>query len=976
MIKHGFELLEERELSETGGMVRLWRHVKTGAQLLSIVNQDENKCFGVSFYTPPTDSTGVSHILEHSVLAGSEKYPLKEPFAELLKGSLQTFLNAFTFPDKTCYPVASANLQDFYNLMDVYLDAVFHPLLAEATFWQEGWHIDAETADGPWTFKGVVYNEMKGVYSSPDSVLGEQSQQAVFPDNLYSLDSGGNPECIPDLTYQAFRDFHARYYQPGNARFFFWGDDPEDKRLELIDQEISSYGTVSNLPEIAIQKLPGKNVYIEKPYAAGPGENRAYLTINWLFPPMESVREAIQLEMLEHILEGLPGSPLRRALMESGLGEDTTGCGLETNLRQMYYSTGLKGIRQADAGRVEDLVLQTLRNLAQKGIPAEAIAAAVNSVEFAYREDNSGRFPRGLAAMVLALSSWLYGANPLDQLAWEKPIADIKADLAKGVKVFEETLARYFIDSPYTRVLLLPDAALGQIRAEAETGRLAEIQAQMGSGARQETVEATRRLQEAQLAPDSPEDLARIPALGVKDLPKTRPPIPTETRVEDSRTYLVHDLPTRGVAYCTVLLPVAEIPERLLPLMPLFARSLTECGTARADYASLGMKIAATTGGLGASILTGAKLGSREPFCFLAVSGKAVYDKIPDLFGLFNEILLEPQKDSGVLASRLALMGMEARARLEQALQTAGHSAVGLRISSHFTGDAALAEKMTGISQLEYMRGFAGRLEKEPDAVLADFALLRELLIHSEKAIFSCVAEQKQLSGLSQAATSLFNALPQKAAPSDGVAIALYPALKLAPREAFVTDGQVNYVGKGANLYDLGYVFSGAANVIVRWLRMGRLWEDVRVAGGAYGAFCSLERVSGTLVCTSYRDPNVDRTLGVYDGLAEWLRKSPPSRAQIEQAIVGAVGATDTYLLPDARGAKALAWHLAGSTPEMRQATREQMLSATASDFANFADNLDAFAQSGDICVLGGAKTAEAAREHGWKEERLIQNAG
>lgn len=975
MNKYGFELLEEQTLSEVGGTARLWQHAKTGAQLLSVLNKDENKCFGVSFYTPPTDSTGVSHILEHSVLGGSQKYPVKEPFAELLKGSLQTFLNAFTFPDKTCYPVASANLQDFYNLIDVYLDAVFHPLLSENTFRQEGWHIEADTADGPWVFKGVVYNEMKGVYSSADSVLAEQSQQAVFPDNLYSLDSGGNPEHIPDLTYQAFRDFHSRYYQPGNARFFFWGDDPEDWRLKRIDQEIAAYGTISSLPDITSQKQPQQNVYVEKLYAAGEDENRAFVTLNWLFPPARDPRESIQLEMLEHILQGMPGSPLRRALMESGLGEAVTGCGLETDLRQMYYSTGLKGIKEADAGKVETLVLETIARLAKDGIDPAAIEAAVNTVEFAYREANTGRFPRGLSAMLLALSSWLYKGNPLAMLAWEKPIAAIKADLKSGKKIFEELLTSHFLNAHYTRVTLLPDSSLAKIRIASEEGRLYEIQAQTSSAGRMKLVEETAQLKKAQMAPDSPEALAKIPALSVKDLPKHTQPIPTIITREDSSIFLVHDLPTRGVAYCNLLLPIDKIPDELVPMLPLFARSLTETGSASCDYTELGRRIAAKTGGVSASILTSAKLGSREPYCYLALTGKAVYEKISDLFGLFQEILLTPQTDKAVLRKRLALMCSEARSNLEYVLQVAGNMAVNLRLGAHFTGDAALAEKLFGISQLECLRGLESAFAVKPEVVLANLEEIRSLAIASQNSIFSCVAEQAQLDSLCAQAKALFAQIPARVQDAGGIKIKAYPAMsQLPPSEAFLTEGQVNFVGKGANLYDLGYSFSGSARVIMRWLKMGRLWEEIRVSGGAYGASCSLDRISGNMGCSSYRDPNVDRTLDVYNGLATWLRTAPPDQHQIDQAIVGAVGDVDAYQLPDARGQQALGWYLEGIDAEMRQKTREEMLATTVEDFTQFADVLDAFAQNGDICVLGGTKAAKAAEEHGWKTEQLIRN--
>ena len=976
MARHGFTLAEERQLPEVGGTARLWRHDATGAQLLSIVNQDENKCFGVSFRTPPADSTGVAHILEHSVLCGSERYPVKEPFVELLKGSLQTFLNAFTFPDKTCYPVASANLQDFYNLIDVYLDAVFHPRISEDIFRQEGWHVEAAEADAPWTYKGVVYNEMKGAYSSPDSVLAEKSQQAVFPDTLYSLDSGGDPERIPDLAYAAFKEFHRRHYQPGNARFFFWGDDPEDERLARIDAELARLASRKPEPAdeaVPLQKRLAQPRRVEVPYAAAPGETRALFTINWLLGERGDVHEALLMEMLEHILEGLPGSPLRLALISSGLGEDTTGCGLETDLRQMYYSTGLKGVALEDVPRAEALILDTLRGLAENGIPAEAVEAAVNSVEFAYRENNSGRFPRGLSAMIQALSTWLYDGDPLAPLAWEAPLEAIKARIAAGEPVFEEALRRNFLDNPHrAHVVLLPDAKLGEARLAAEAARLEAVRAAASPAERDRLVEETRHLEEAQAKPDSPEALATIPALGLSDLPPRNKPLPLSER-QIPQTALAHELPTAGIAYASLLLPVTRLPERLLPLLPLLCRALTETGTARRDMAALGAHMAAKTGGVGATPLTGLKLGSRETFCHVALSGKAVYDKIPDLFAIMEEVLLEPATDKDMLAERLGQMLLEEKARLEYGIQAAGHATVSARLRARYTGEGALAEQLAGLSYLESVRGLLARLEEAPESVLADLEELRRRIVQGRGVILDCTAEAAGLALAERHAAGLLARLPQGPGATDGLDIAtLSPMTGLPRAEALITPSQVNYVGKGANLYDLGYQWHGSASVILRYLRMGRLWDEVRVRGGAYGVFCNLDRVGGTLVCASYRDPNVERTLAAYDGLAAYLRGVPPDRARLTQAIVGAVGDLDAYLLPDARGARALGTWLSGNTEELRQRTREEMLATTAEDFVRFADTLEKAAESGEISVLGGRKAEAAAETAGWAARNIL----
>lgn len=972
MDTHGFILMKERELTEVGGVVKLWRHDKTGAQLLSVTNEDENKCFGANFFTPPDNSTGVAHVLEHSVLCGSKKYPVKEPFAELLKGSLQTFLNAFTFPDKTCYPVASANLRDFYNLVAVYLDAVYHPLLTKDIFRQEGWSVVAETADGPWTFKGVVYNEMKGVYSSPDSVLAESSQQAVFPDNIYRWDSGGKPDAIPDLTYEAFADFHSRFYQPGNTRFFFWGDDPEEERLKILSETLAGYGPLDNLPEVKLQKPFAEPRYREIPYACAEGEERALVTVNWLLAERGNVLEAMKAEALEHILEGLPGSPLRAALLESGLGEDMAGAGLETDLRQMYYSSGLKGIKPADAGKVEDLIMKVMRDLAENGVPREAAAAAMNTVEFAYRESNSGRFPRGLSAMLMALSTWLYGGDPFSPLAWEEPLAKIKKDLADGKKVFEEAIRDNFLNNPHrVRVTLLPDPKLGRVRDDAEKSRLAAMREETSAEKRVRVVNETKRLKEAQLKPDSPEALATIPALTVADLPKKNAEIPViESAVP--QTFLAVEQPTRGVAYVNLCLPIKRLPVALAPYLPLFSRSLLDFGTARRDYVSLGALVASTLGGFSVAPMIGTKIGDRSAYCYLNAGGKATYENIPRLFDVAREILLEPQENREIILSRLKQMIPEEKARLEHSLQAAGHSAVGIRLRARYTGAGALGEQTAGVSQLEFLRELQKKLETEPEKIISDFSELRSLIVSSQDVIFNCVAEAGAMAALEKGAVALANALPAEPRLVEGAVLASYAPLDFPAGEAFITPSQVNYVGKAANLYDLGYQYDGAANVIMRWLRMGRLWEDVRVAGGAYGVFCGLDRATGTAVFASYRDPNIDRTLSAYDAAGSWLRGFKPTPAQIEQAIVGAIGDMDAYMLPDAKGATSLARRLSGLTDETRQKTRDEIFAVTGKDFNDFADVMDAAAQAGAVCVLGGESARAEATARGWSVKNLV----
>ncbi len=971
-----FELLREEYVQEVSGTAKLWKHKSTGAEVLSISNADENKCFGVTLRTPPPDSSGVAHILEHSVLCGSEKYPVREPFVELLKGSLQTFLNAFTFPDKTCYPVASTNTQDFYNLIDVYIDAVFHPRISEDIFRQEGWHVEAESADAPWIFKGVVYNEMKGVYSSPDSILAEQSQQSMFPDMLYSLDSGGHPQSILTLTYDAFKGFHTSYYHPSNARFFFWGDDDEAIRLNIVGAELSRF---SALPEgqkahssIPLQKKLDMPRHIEVPYASSEENTKALFTVNWLLCETADTTQALILEMLEHILEGLPGSPLRKALIESGLGEDTTGIGLESDLRQMYYSVGLKGVHPRDLSEAEMLIYETLAALADlevSGIDQNAIDAAVNSVEFQLRENNSGRFPRGLSAMVQSLSTWLYDGDPIASLAWEKPLAEIKERLAQGERIFENCLRDWFLNNEHrSTVILLPDAQLEKSREADEKAHLARIQAACTPAERKELVQETARLKKLQATPDNPKDLATIPCVGVKDLPLHNIPLPirVETLQEKpEHTFISHEIDTSGVAYVNLLLPLDGVPDRLWPLVPLLGRALLEMGTKKYDFVSMGMRMAASTGGLGAHPYISTHRHDRRPLAYFSVSGKAVRDKIDALFEILHEILLQPNFDQ---QERFSQMLLEAKARLEHGLVAAGHGAVSSRIRASFTQTGWLEELTGGISYLEAVRKLSQKAEEDWPSLLADLQELYKLIVRGNTCLVDATADAASLGHIQSKAAMLMRSLPQ----NDVFSAAPWTCPALAQAEAFIAPTQINYVGKGANLYDLGYTFHGSALVILRHLRMGHLWEKVRVLGGAYGAFCALDRMSGTLVQASYRDPAVKGTLQTYDATADYLRAFKPDARTLSGAIVGAIGDVDTYLLPDAKGGAALARYLCGDTDEMRQQMRDEMLATTQKHFNDFAQIMDEVSKNGRICVLGGSLAEQTAQEEGWQTQKLL----
>jgi len=971
MSEHGFILLREEEVAELACTARLWKHEATGGELLSIRNSDENKVFGVSFRTPPTDSTGVAHILEHSVLCGSEKYPVKEPFVELLKGSLQTFLNAFTYPDKTCYPVASANLKDFRNLTDVYLDAVFFPRITEDIFRQEGWHLDPQ-ADNRFAYKGVVYNEMKGAFSSPESVLSRQTLHTLFPNTVYALESGGDPKEIPSLTYEAFRDFHTRFYHPSNARFFFWGDDDEGERLAQLGAVLSRFTRLEPDSSIGVQPRLGAPKSVTVPFAAAEDE-KGMAVVAWLGPDVMDMELALALRMLEHILLGMPASPLRRALIESGLGEDLAGQGLETELRQITFDVGLKGLAATDVPKMEALIQATLGELVREGVPEAMVEAAINSVEFTLRENNTGRFPVGLSIMLRALTTWLHEGDPLVPLRFEESLQGIKA-AAQGKGYFENLIRTWLIDNPHRiTVVLTPDMELAHKQEEEEAARLEVVFAGMSKAEREQACRTAEALHVWQATPDSGDALASIPRLAVADLPLENMRIPSE-RFESQGPpqrprlpALFHPLSTSGIVYAEAAFELDAVPESLLPLLPLFGRALLEMGTKRRDFVDLNMAIARKTGGMDVDTLFLTHASTKKPVARMILSGKAGPDKVDDLFALMSEVLAECVFDD---QERFLRMVLEEKARQEYSLVPSGHTVVAARLRASLSGAGMLTEYSGGVSCLGYLRQLAERTESDWSAVLRDLELLRRCIIHRAGLAFNLTATEEQRARLEKLCQSLAESLPAQGA--DGVPAWFGKTADLPVEEALLLPAQVNYVGKGVNLFDSGYVWNGSASVILKYLRTGYLWEKVRVQGGAYGCMCGLDRMSGAFFMVSYRDPNILRTLETYDGAGAHLARRTVPQEELSAAIVGAIGELDTYLLPDAKGAAAFTRFLSGDAEELRQQLREEILGTTSAHFKAFGEALTAFTKQGRICALGGSALERVAQEKGWRMEKLL----
>ncbi|GAB4484262.1 MAG: insulinase family protein [Anaerolineales bacterium] len=959
-----FTLLQERHIPEIASTAKLYRHEKTGARLLSVVNSDENKVFGITFRTPPQTSNGIAHIMEHSVLCGSRKYPVKEPFIELAKSSLNTFLNAMTYPDKTCYPVASTNLKDFYNLVDVYLDAVLYPLIPERTLQQEGWHYEMETPEDPLTFKGVVFNEMKGALSSPDDLLGEISQQSLYPDTPYGLNSGGDPAVIPDLTYAEFKAFHETYYHPSNAYIYFYGDDPEDERLRLLDSWLETFERKEVDSALPLQPLWNEPRRVVHPYDSGDSPDaKAYIAVNWLMPESTDVQTTLSLSILSHILLATPASPLKKALLDSGLGEDVTG-GYQEELRQGYFSAGLKGVAPENLAKVETVIHETLTTLAENGIDPETVAASLNTIEFRLREQNTGRFPRGLFLMLNALTSWLHDGDPFSGLAFETPLQTVKSQ-PKGY--FEELIRRHLLENPHrVTVHLMPDPNEGKRRADAETARLEQAKAGMSPEQIETLIAEVAALKKHQETPDSPEALATIPALKISDIDPKAKTIPIEVGELAGAKLLTHNLPTNGLVYLDLgfdlhpLLPVAgDKAANLLPFLGLMGRVLLQMGTKTQDYVALTQRIGKSTGGIWPGALISTIRNSRDSALYFFLRGKATLEKSGELLDILRDVLLTAKLDD---RERFKQIVLEEKAGAEAGLIPGGHRVVNSRLRARFSEADWVSEQVGGLENLFFLRQLAEDIETDWNSVLARLEKTRELLINRAGMVVNVTTDAASYQTIAPGLENLLTSVPVHRLSNSTEQPANRTTGKLA-NEGLTIPAQVNYVGKGANLYALGYEPNGSVNVINRYLGTTWLWDKIRVQGGAYGGFSQFDMPSGTFTFLSYRDPNILPTLENYDNTVKFLRNLELDESELTKSIIGAIGDLDAYLLPDAKGWTSMARHLTDYTDEERQKIRDEVLGTKLSDFKRFAEVLEQVAQNGEVVVLGAAEAIEKANK-------------
>jgi len=955
-----FELLASESMHEISSQARLYRHRETGAEVLSLENDDENKVFSVAFRTAPIDSTGAAHILEHAVLAGSEKYPVKEPFIELVKGSLASFVNAFTFEDKTVYPVASQNLQDFYNLIDVYLDAVFHPLLQRSTFEREGWHYTLEGAGGQLGIKGVVFNEMKGQISNPDYVLYKDTIATLFPDTPYAYQSGGHPEAIPDLTFEAFKHFYQINYHPTNARFYFYGNDPPEERFELLRPYLAGIKQGPVSPQVELQASFPAPISVTRPFPAASEklEDQKYaLSISWLLPVNDDPLMALSGSILAHILMGTPASPLRKALIESGLGEDVFGSGTDDDLssfHQLYFNAGLKGIEGTNVEAVASLILDTLQNLAKTGFDSGTVRASLNTIEFQLRENNFGRLPRGLALFIRALNTWAYGGDPFDPLRFSTPLKTIREKFDTEPRFFENMLEKQILKNSHRVTLhMKPDPAFQEKLEEGERLRLEQVSKALSEEERAEVIENTRAIQRLQEIPDQPEDLAKLPMLTLDDLEKQARSLPIEIVELDDGQIWTHPLPTNGIVYADLGFDMHTLPAHLLPYLSVFGRALLDMGTKQRDYVELSQRIGSQTGGIEpVNFISGQRTTDASQSWFF-LRGKAMSDKTEALFDLSREVLLEPRFDQ---PERFRQIVLEEKAGLESDLLPSGHLLVNGRIRSELDEAGRVEELIGGLESLFFLRRLVQRIDDDWPSVVNDLETIHHLLVSRPSSLFNLTFTESDWPAIERASRSLRAELPQSAAERQPWQLDFKPG-----NQGLSIPAQVNYVGKGTRLSQLTDAHHGPMNVASLLLNTTWLWERVRLQGGAYGAWCMFDPLSQYVGFVSYRDPQILETLQAFDASAEYLRTLKIDPLELTKGIIGVIGRLDSYLLPDAKGFTSMSRRLTGLTDEIRQEWRDQVLSLKNSDLQALGDLFSELAKSGVVVVLGSQAALEGA---------------
>jgi len=936
-IPAGFNLVQSSMLDEINVKLFQFEHTRTGARFVHLACDDSNNMFAVAFKTPPEDSSGIAHILEHTVLCGSKNYPVRDPFFSMLKRSLNSFMNALTSSDWTCYPFSSQNRKDFSNLLGIYLDAAFFPLLREQDFAQEGHRLEFSEMGNPESsleFKGVVYNEMKGAMADPASLLGRRTNKHLYPTTCYHHNSGGEPLDIPNLTWEDLKAFHARFYHPSNACFFTYGNSPVEKHLERIDSQVlQHFGAIEVKSEVPPEPYRKQPVFSEETFPLDPGEDisgKTMLHVAWLTNDISDSYTRLCMTLLSQLLLGNPGAPLYKALLDSGLGKNLTpGCGYHDDYRTTGFAVGLQGTEPEHVEAIEECILENLQSIAEIGFSQERIDAAIHRLELANREVTGGSYPYPITLLLRILGPWLHCDDPTSALKFDTHFERLRADVANG-GFFEGLMQTWLLDNKHRVTLCLrPDQEQGALEKKHERERLERIKASLTPVQKQALIEQAQQLQQDQ---EQVEDLSCLPDLDMKDIDPVEPRVESDFSNIDGLDVQRFAQPTNGLSYVNIYFPCAHIEDELIPYVPLFCSMLTQVGTDKYDYVEMAQRMEAKTGGISCSASVMNDIHTLDHAnVWVHLKGKALDRNTEPLCNIMAELCTSAEFSN---IERLATVIGQIKSSMENSIPASGHSFAAQAGAASLTAAAQRRELWGGLAQLQHIKQLATLQQEELTHTAEMLTRLQLQLFERSNMRVALTAEEGQLDHVSSALKSFIHALPAYKVRSNA------PLGKLTPQAmqlGWATSIPVSYVTRCFRTIPYTHEDAAVLNVLATLLRANFLHREIREKGGAYGGMASNSSDGGIFCMLSYRDPHLERTLDVYTRALQWVEGGTFGEQEIKEAVLSVFSSHDRPKAPSGRAATEFASQLQGLTYPMRQQFRENLLKVTREDLIRVA---------------------------------------
>ena len=967
-----YEVIRDRDLSDLKSRGILLKHKKSGARVLLMKNDDENKVFSVGFRTPPSDSTGVPHIMEHSVLCGSREFPVKDPFVELVKGSLNTFLNAMTYPDKTVYPVASCNDKDFQNLMHVYMDAVFYPNIyqSDKTFRQEGWSYHLDDPDGELTLSGVVYNEMKGAFSSPEGVLDRVILNSLFPDTSYANESGGDPEVIPELTYGQFLDFHRKYYHPSNSYIYLYGDMDMEEKLRWLDEKyLSAFDAIEVDSAIRYQQPFAEMKEIVQEYSIASDESvsdNTYLSYNNVIGTSLDEKLYLAFQILDYALLSAPGAPLKKALLDAGIGKDIMGS-YDNGVYQPIFSVIAKNANMEQKEAFIRVIEDTLKNIVENGIDQKALRAGINYHEFRFREADFGNYPRGLMYGLQLYDSWLYDEEkPFIHMEAIPTFEFLKSQVETGY--FEDLIRTYLLDNTHGSIVIIRPEQGRTARMDRELAKkLKSYKDSLTPEEIQKLVQDTKELEAYQEEESAPEDLEKIPVLKREDISRDIAPVYNDEKEIGGVKMVHHNVETNGIGYVTLMFDLSGIKEEKLPYVGILQSVLGIIDTANYEYGELFNEINVHTGGIGTSLelyTDVTKVKEKEFRATFEMKGKALYPKMDVLLSMMREILMESKLDDEKRLKEILAM---LKSRLQMSFLSSGHTTAALRSLSYTSPIAKFKDDTDGIGYYETVKAIAEDFEGHKEELIRSLKAIAAKIFRADNMMVSYTSSEEGLEPMEKAFAAVGGRLNDAAAGAVGdvtIDEVSGPCILHCRKrnEGFKTSSKVQYVARTGNFIDGGAEYTGALQILKVILSYDYLWQNIRVKGGAYGCMSSFNRIGeGYLI--SYRDPNLKKTMEIYEGVVDYLKNFNVSDRDMNKFIIGTISNIDRPMNPAAKGSRSMNLYMNRVSEEMIRKERAQILDADQADIRALAEVLEAMLKENSLCVIGSEEKIEENRE-------------